>query len=96
MDSKKQMTQAMRRPGASLMEALYSGHVLGAIRAYTCSECGIKVDCPVVDTELTFFRPMETRRWKYCPGCGREIARFGEHPERKRRRLAATFWNREP
>ena len=75
--------------GTSLMEALYSDQVVGAIRAYTCSECGIKVDCPVVDTDLTFFRPMGTRRWKYCPGCGREIARFAEHPERKRRRLAA-------
>ena len=91
MTSKEQTTRAMRRPGTSLMEALYSDQVVGAIRAYTCSECGIKVDCPVVDTDLTFFRPMGTRRWKYCPGCGREIARFAEHPERKRRRLAARF-----
>ena len=88
MTSKKQTTQAIRRPRTSLMEALYSERVVGAIRAYTCSECGIKVNCPVVDTDLTFFRPMETHRWKYCPGCGREIARFAEHPERQRRRPA--------
>ena len=78
MTSKKQTTQAMRPPGTSLMKALYSEHVTGAISGYTCSECG-----------------METRRWKYCPGCGRKIARFAEDPERKLRRLAAMFWNRE-
>lgn len=37
---------------------------------------------------------METRRWKYCPGCGRKIARFAEDPERKLRSLALTFWSR--
>ena len=96
MTTKKQTTQAMRRPGTSLMQALYSEHVVGALRGYACSECNIEVHCPIVDTELTFFRPMQTHRWKYCAGCGREIARFAEHPERKRRRLAAMFWNRDP
>ena len=88
MTSKKQTTQAMRRSGTSLMEALYSERVVGAIRAYTCSECGIKVDCPVVDTGLTFFMPIETRGWRYCPGCGRRVARFAKYPERKRIRVA--------
>lgn len=34
------------KKGTSLMQALYSEHVVGALRGYTCSECNIEAHCP--------------------------------------------------
>lgn len=54
----------LRRPGPSLMEALYDSELsLANMLWYSCSECGIHLD-----------RPADSDRWEYCPGCGREIA----------------------